>query len=138
MPLRSQLVNWSLFIALSFIWGSSFILMKVGLNTLSAYQVAALRLFSAGIFLMPVAINKIRQVPFDNLTLIVISGLLGSLIPAFLFCLAETKIDSALTGILNACTPIFTIITGLLFFKSGIRWHKVIGIIVGFTGLTLL
>ena len=138
MAIRAQLVNWSLFIALSFIWGSSFILMKVGLNTLTAYQVAALRIFSAGIFLMPVAVKKMRKIPFAKLNLIIISGLLGSFFPAFLFCIAETRIDSALTGILNACTPIFTIITGVLFFKSNIRWHKVMGILTGFIGLTLL
>src|SRR5688572_20578692 len=78
MAIRAQLVNWSLFIGLSFIWGSSFILMKVGLNTLTAYQVAALRIFSAGIFLMPVAVKKMRQIPFPKLNLIIISGLLGS------------------------------------------------------------
>jgi drug/metabolite transporter (DMT)-like permease len=138
MPLRAHLINWGLFIALSVIWGSSFILMKVGLNTLTAYQVAALRLFSAGIVLMPVAIRKIRQVPLNKLTLIILSGLLGSFFPAFLFCLAETKIDSSLTGILNACTPIFTIITGALFFNSMVKWHKVVGILIGFLGLTLL
>ena len=138
MVLRAHLINWSLFLALSVIWGSSFILMKIGLNTLTAYQVAALRLFSAGIFLMPVAIKKIRQLPFNKLVLIILSGLLGSFFPAFLFCLAETKIDSSLTGILNACTPIFSIITGAIFFKSPIRWHKMMGILVGFTGLCLL
>ena len=138
MALRAHIINWSLFIALSVIWGSSFILMKIGLNTLTAYQVAALRLFSAGIFLMPVAVKKIRQLPLNKLVLIILSGLLGSFFPAFLFCLAETRIDSSLTGILNACTPIFTIITGAIFFKSTIRWHKIVGILVGFTGLCLL
>lgn len=87
---------------------------------------------------MPVAIKKIRQIPYNKLSLIILSGLLGSFFPAFLFCIAETKIDSSLTGILNACTPIFTIITGALFFKSRIKWHKVVGILVGFIGLTLL
>src|SRR3954469_865399 len=110
MPVREKLINWAIFIALSAIWGSSFILMKIGLNVLSPYQVAALRILSAGIFLLPAGIGRIRQLQKKKLLLVILSGLLGSFFPAFLFCIAETKIDSALTGILNAFTPFFTIL----------------------------
>jgi drug/metabolite transporter (DMT)-like permease len=133
-----RLVNWILFVVLSIIWGSSFILMKEGLNTLSPYQVAALRLFSAGIILLPVAIKKISLLRSGKVTLIVVSGLLGNFFPAFLFCIAETKIDSSLTGVLNAFTPFFSLITGVLFFNVKIKWHKVAGILIGFIGLCLL
>lgn len=138
MEARYRLINWGIFLALSVIWGSSFILIKIGLQTLSAYQVAALRLLSAGLILLPVSIRQIKNLPKSKIPLIILSGLLGSFFPAFLFCLAETKIDSSLTGILNALTPIFTIITGVLFFKSTIHWRKALGVIIGFGGLCLL
>jgi drug/metabolite transporter (DMT)-like permease len=138
MSWRYTLINWILFTALSIIWGSSFILMKVGLERLTAYQVAALRLFSAGVFLIPVAVKQLKQLRKDKLFLIVLSGTVGSFLPAFLFCIAETKIDSSLTGILNAFTPFFTIIAGALFFQTSIPLQKFLGILIGFVGLVLL
>ena len=66
------------------------------------------------------------------------SGVLGSLLPAFLFCKAEEGLDSALAGTLNALTPIFAILTGALFFKARTSFHKVLGIVIAFSGSILL
>ena len=66
------------------------------------------------------------------------SGVLGSLLPAYLFCIAEQGIDSALAGVLNSLTPIFVIIIGALFFQSRTSTNKVIGIFIAFTGSILL
>jgi len=66
------------------------------------------------------------------------SGVLGSLLPAYLFCIAETGIDSALAGTLNSLTPIFVIITGALFFSSKTSGNKILGILIAFTGSLLL
>ncbi len=113
--------------------------MKIGLdNHLSPYQVAAIRIVSSGIVLFPTAIRFIRQVPSGKLLLVFLSGVLGSLIPAFLFCIAEEGIDSSLAGTLNALTPIFVIITGTLFFKAIAPVNKIIGIIIAFAGMVLL
>ena len=131
-------LNWFIFIMLSIIWGSSFILMKEGLKNLSAYQVASLRIVFSGIVLLPTAIKCIRHIPKDKLLTIFLSGLLGSLLPAYLFCVAEEGIDSALAGTLNSLTPIFVIITGAVFFNSKASANKVLGIIISFTGSILL
>ncbi len=127
-----------IFIVLSIIWGSSFVLMKEGLVHLSAYQVASLRIVFSGIVLLPTAIKYFWQIPKDTLLVIFLSGLLGSLLPAYLFCIAEEGIDSALAGTLNSLTPIFVIITGALFFKSTTTPNKIAGIIISFTGSVLL
>lgn len=66
------------------------------------------------------------------------SGVLGSLLPAFLFCAAEEGIDSALAGTLNSLTPIFVIITGALFFNSKTAFNKILGIVIALTGSILL
>ena len=66
------------------------------------------------------------------------SGVLGSLLPAYLFCVAEMGIDGALAGTLNSLTPIFVIITGALFFSSTTSANKVLGILIAFTGSILL
>ncbi len=66
------------------------------------------------------------------------SGVLGSLLPAYLFCVAEIGIDGALAGTLNSLTPIFVIITGALFFASKTSANKILGILIAFTGSILL
>ena len=137
--MNKKLLNWLLFIALSAIWGSSFILMKIGLNNhLSPYQVAALRIVSAGLVLLPTAIKYIRQIPANKLFIVFMSGAIGSLVPAFLFCLAEEGIDSSLAGTLNCLTPIFVIVTGALFFKTHTSANKIIGIVIALVGSLLL
>lgn len=133
-----KLLNWFLFAALALIWGSSFILMKAGMEALSAYQVAAIRMLSGGLILLPMALKSFREIPREKIGLVVLSGFLGSFFPAFFFCIAETKIDSSLAGILNALTPMFTISIGALFFQLQINAAKIAGVLLGFIGLCLL
>ena len=135
---RNTIVNWSLFLALSFIWGSSFILMKEGLRALNAYQVAALRIGSGGLVLAPLAYKYMQQAPPGKLGYIILSGLIGSFFPAFLYCIAETKIDSSLAAFLNALTPISTIIIGVFFFKSRLPVQKILGVLLGLFGMVIL
>ena len=130
--------NWVIFIVLSVIWGSSFVLIKEGLVHLSAYQVASLRIVFSGIVLLPAALKCISNIPKDKIFIIFLSGLLGSLLPAYLFCIAEIGIDSALAGTLNSLTPIFVIIIGAVFFNSKTTGNKTWGIIISFAGSILL
>ncbi len=136
--MNTKLFNWLLFFILCLVWGSSFILMKEGLKELSAYEVAAMRMLSGGIVLLPFAMKSFQRMQRKDLGLLIVSGLLGSFIPAILFCVAETKIDSALAGMLNALTPLFVITIGALLFKTAVPWKKVAGVLVGFSGMLLL
>ncbi len=136
--MKDKLLNWGIFIALSLIWGSSFILMKEGMRVLSPYQVASIRILSAGLVLTPFALKALRQIPKNKWLLVVLSGLLGNFFPAYLFCIAETQIDSSLAGILNALTPLFTILVGISFFQLKASSTKIIGVVIGFIGLCLL
>ncbi len=108
------------------------------MNVLSPYQVASIRIMSAGIILLPFAIKAFKHIPAEKRLLVIFSGLLGSFFPAYLFCIAETKIDSALAGILNALTPLFVIVTGIGFFQLKVKLNQIVGIIIGFIGLALL
>jgi drug/metabolite transporter (DMT)-like permease len=112
--------------------------MKEGLKAFTPNQVASLRMLSAGLVLLPFAFKALKQIPREKMALVIFSGILGNFIPAFLFCIAETQIDSSLAGILNSLTPMFTIIVGVLFFKVPTSFIKIIGIIVGFVGLSFL
>ncbi len=136
--MRDKVINWALFVALCLIWGSSFILMKAGMTRLTAYQVATVRILSAGIVLIPFAWKGFTSIPKNKLFIVIVSGLVGSFIPAYLFCIAETKIDSSMAGILNALTPLFTILIGISFFQLTAKPIKILGVLVGFIGLCLL
>lgn len=136
--MKDRLINWGIFIALSLIWGSSFILMKEGMTQLSPYQVASLRILSAGLVLVPFALKALKQVPRNKLFLVILSGLLGNFFPAYLFCVAETQIDSSLAGILNALTPLFAVSVGVFFFQLKASRTNILGVVIGFIGLCLL
>ena len=139
--MNKKFINWGIFILLSVIWGSSFLLMKIGMQAgtvqLSPYQVASLRMVFAGIVLVPFAFKALKQIPKNKLGLVILSGIIGNFIPAYLFCIAETKIDSALAGILNSLTPLFTIIVGMVIFKISIDRKKIGGILMGLVGLCI-
>ena len=136
--MNNKFIHWVIFCLLALIWGSSFVLMKEGLTQLSPYQLAALRMLFAGLILLPFAFKAFKKIPREKMGLVLLSGIIGNFIPAFLFCIAETKIDSALAGILNSLTPLFTILVGLFFFKIATNTQKMVGILVGFIGLCLL
>jgi drug/metabolite transporter (DMT)-like permease len=131
---RAYLSNWALLFTLVLIWGSSFILMKKGLEQYSYQEVALLRIAITCLFLLPFAIRSIKKVTAKKLGLMTIVGVVGNGIPAFLFTKAETGIDSTLAGILNSLTPLFTLIIGVLFFKSKTKWYNVLGVFIGLAG----
>jgi drug/metabolite transporter (DMT)-like permease len=136
--MNQRFAHWGVFLLLSLTWGSSFILMKIGLESFTAYQVASLRLTAAGIALFPFFPKAIRQTPVNKLPVIILSGILGNGIPAFLFCLAETEIDSSLAGILNALTPLMALLSGIIIFKSPFKKAQLTGIFVGLLGVVFL
>ncbi len=133
-------VAWAILLFLAIIWGTSFILIKRGLydsdgNAIySDVQVAALRMFMAFLCLLPIAIKHLRELVGKHWKGLLISGLFGNGIPAFLFATAQTQLDSSFTGMLNALVPLFTVVLALLFFKARIRWYNGIGIIIGLGG----
>ena len=132
------MLSWILYGVLCLIWGSSFLLMLIGLEKLNAWQVAAIRLFSAGVILLPFAWKVMQRIPKEKISFIILSGFLGSFFPAFLFCLAETKLDSSFAGTLNSLTPIFVLIVGASFFQLKVNRRQVLGILISFTGSILL
>ncbi len=119
---------------LTLIWGSSFILIKNGLIAFSADQAAAIRIICALIFLVPLVPRSFKLTRRIDLKYIALVGLIGNLITAFLFSLAQTRIASSVSGMLNALTPVFTIIVASLFFRMKITLAQVIGILIGLVG----
>ncbi len=146
MKTNRAFTKWGLFIILSFIWGSSFELMKMGLfenhdlskPILSSWQVAAIRLVSAGLVVLPFLAFAIKRVGRSKLGYVSLSGILGSFFPAFLFTIAETKIDGAFAGALNSLTPVFVILIAFLFFRKKVATKAYLGIGIALIGSVLL
>lgn len=135
---------WIRIAILALIWGSSFILMKRGLYApdgtalFTGMEVAALRIASAFLILLPLIIRHLRSIPKDKLWIILASGFLGNGLPAILFAIAQTNISSSLTGVLNSLTPIFTAIAGILLFGSKLNKKVIYGLILGLGGSAIL
>ncbi len=137
--MNNRVISWGIFILLCFIWGSSFILMRFSTKELSSMQIASLRIFSAGLVFLPFAIFHLSRIPRKKMLLVILTGITGNLLPAFLFAEAIAKnIDTSLAGILNSLTPICVIVVAVSFFKDKIGLQKIIGVLVGFAGLVLL
>ena len=130
--------QYSILLLLAFVWGSSFILMKIGLKSFSSNQVAAIRILMASLVLLPISIKNLKYLKRKDLKSLLIAGFIGTFIPAFLFTKAQTRIDSSLAGMLNSLTPVFAMIVGILFYKVRTGWMQVIGLILGLLGAVWL
>lgn len=130
--------TWLLLAVLALIWGSSFILMKRGLYhegipVLTPWQMATARLSIAWLALSPLLLRHASLLR-KHWRPMLGSGLLGNGLPALLFATAQTRIDSALSGMLNSLTPLMTLLTGLLFFATPARLVHFMGIGLGLLG----
>ncbi|CAB4785060.1 MAG: EamA family transporter [Actinobacteria bacterium] len=135
--------SWiGLYIALGFVWGCSFIFIKLGLEFLTPIGVAFGRVSLGALTLVFWARFKKIQLPTDKkiwLHLWVVSLLLN-VIPGVLFAVAETEVTSILAGIINAVTPLMTLLAIMIAFREERpKNFQVLGLVLGFTGvLTVL
>ncbi|QDH78844.1 DMT family transporter [Echinicola soli] len=133
-PLRS----WLLLGFLSLVWGSSFILIKKGLMVFSPGEVGAYRIVSAATVLLPLSLPRILKLSRKQIGNLMVVGLVGSFLPAFLFAKAQTQLSSSITGVLNALTPLFVVVIGALFFRAKITVRNGLGLLIAFIGVIIL
>jgi|TARA_B110000263_G_scaffold244080_1_gene251635 drug/metabolite transporter (DMT)-like permease len=138
MKNNSSLYAWSLLILLSLIWGISPILIKKSLISLNPFEVGALRLTFASISLLPFIFYNIREVRKKDYLILLISGIVGNLLPYFLYPIAQTQIDSNTSGVLTSLTPFFALIIGIFFYNQRATKNNLIGLLIGFLGTVTL
>ncbi|MFS4482523.1 DMT family transporter [Hyunsoonleella sp. 2307UL5-6] len=131
-------LKWVYLIILSLIWGSSFILIKKGLIGLTPIQLGAIRIIFTAFFLFIAGFNRIKSIKLKDWKWVVLTGLLGTFFPSFLFAYAETEIDSSVASILNSLVPLNTVVLGLLIFKIKSTKRQVLGIFIGLLGTFFL
>lgn len=136
--MKSPNIKWIYLLILSIIWGSSFILIKKSLLGLTAFQLGALRTIITGMLLLVFGFNNLKAIPKSKWKWLLLSGILGSFIPAFFFAIAETEIDSAVVSILNSLVPLNTILLGFAVFRITSTKRQVFGVIIGFIGTAIL
>ncbi len=130
--------RWFYLIVLSIIWGSSYILIKKGLEGFSALQLWGVRVLLAGLLLLAIGYGSLRTIRRQDWKWVALSGLVGSFIPMFLFAWAETEIDSGVVSILNSLVPLFTLFVGYGLFRISFTLNQVFGVLVGLLGAALL
>jgi drug/metabolite transporter (DMT)-like permease len=123
---------------LGFVWGSAFILMKRGLVSFAPMQLASLRLVFAGSVAVFFFMRSYRSLEKRDWLYLAISGTIGNFIPAYLFASAGSEIPSSLSGALNAMTPFFALIFGVILFSQLFLIRQFIGILVGLAGALIL
>lgn len=136
--MQARQLKWILLIIMALIWGSSFILIKKGLIGLDPYQLGSLRMIFASLFLLAIGFRTLPKIPSDKWKFMALTATLGIFIPAYLFAIAETKIGSSITGVLNSLTPLNSLILGALVFGLSFRRIQIIGVTIGFIGSLML
>ncbi|MDC1459482.1 DMT family transporter [Flavobacteriaceae bacterium] len=135
--MENKNLKWIYLLILSFVWGSSYILIKKALIGLSPLQVGSLRTIISTFLLLAIGYSSLKTIPRDKWKWILITGLV-SFIPPFLFAYAQTEIDSALAAILNSLTPLATLLIGVGFYRFKIDSKQISGVIIGLIGSVLL
>ena len=140
MPPRegSKLKAWLLLILLALVWGTSFILIKRGLEWFTPMQVGSVRLATAGLVLLPMAFARMKGLVARDWLLLLISSLVGNFVPVYLFAFAQTNLGSGITGVINSLTPFFVLVAGFLFFRQNLYRREAIGLVIGFLGTSIL
>ncbi len=133
--------DWALFLAISMIWGSSFLLIAESLEALTPGVVTLFRVGGGALTLLVIRALSSGSGPSitarDNLR-IALMALLWIVIPFSLFPLAQEHINSALTGLLNGATPVFVALFSLLMTGTRARGGLLLGLGLGFVGVVIL
>lgn len=135
-------VPWQVkYVALVLIWGSSFLLMKVGLESLHPVQIAALRILTGALVITVLLHAGGGRLPVDRRVWghLLVTGFLLATLPFTLFALSETRISSALAGIGNATTPIATVLAVLVILPGErATGRRLAAIAIGFAGVVTI
>ena len=138
---RATPVEWLVFLALGVAWGSSYLFIKIGVETLTPFTLVAGRL-AIGAAVLALVIRLRRQVmPVKRSTYghLLVVALLGIVIPFSLITWGEQTIDSGLAAILNGTVPLFAIVlAALVLADEPITVNRLIGLVVGFIGVVVL
>lgn len=141
-PTRVTRVPWQAkYVLLAFIWGSSFLLMKVGLRTMAPLQISGLRIFAGTATLLTLLAITGGRLPRARRTWghLAVSGVFLTALPFSLFAAGEVRVSSALAGIGNATTPLAAVFFALALLPSDrLSPRKLAAVVIGFAGVIVI
>ena len=139
---RAALLPWFLFFALGVMWGSSYLFIKLGVETLEPFQLIAARmLVGLAILWLIVGLWKREPIPRDRRTYghLIVMSIINIIIPFTLITWAEQSVDSAVAAIINGAVPLFIILPAAIFLPDEpVTLNKLVSLPLGFVGVVLL
>jgi drug/metabolite transporter (DMT)-like permease len=128
-------LDWTLFVSISVIWGSSFLLMAIGLEAFEPGVITLLRvgLGAAALWLAPAA--RAATVDRSDWPRLAVLSIVWVAIPFTLFPIAQQYINSAIAGMLNGAMPIFAAVIAVFLLNRLPRATTIVGLVIGFAGV---
>lgn len=129
--------DWAILSAVALIWGSSFLWISIGLESLSPPAIAFLRVALGGLalaFFAP-ARQRVERGAWPAIALI---GVVGNAGPALLFAIAQQRVESSVAAMINAATPLAVLTVSILMLRRSPGVNQVRGLLIGFAGVALM
>jgi drug/metabolite transporter (DMT)-like permease len=141
MTTRATPTDWAIFLALGIMWGSSYLFIKLAVDSFGTFTLIMLRLAVGAAFLWAVVRLTDTRLPRERRIYghLLVMAVINIVLPFSLITWAEQSVDSALAAVLNSTVPLFVIVIAPAFLPDEpIRVNGVIGLVVGFIGVVLL
>src|SRR6188508_2650365 len=133
--------EWLTFLALGVMWGSSYLFIKLAVDSFGTFTLIAFRLLIGAAFLWLVVVMSRQTLPRDRRIYghLLVMAIINITIPFTLITWAEQSVDSALAAIINATVPLFVLVIAPMFLPDEpIRVNGIVGLVVGFMGVVLI
>ncbi len=133
--------DYVLLLSLSAIWGSSFLFIKIGVDSIPPVSLTAGRLALAAVLMAVVALLAKQSLPRERRVwiLIAMAALFGNVFPFTLISWGEETVDSGVAAILMAVMPLTTVLLAHIFTQDEpLTRHKAVGVGLGLLGLIIL
>jgi len=127
--------DWFRFVSVSLIWGASFLFIAIGLDAFHPGLLTWLRVGFGALLMAMLPQARATRIPREDLPRVFLLGVIWVAIPFTLFPIAQQWIDSAVAGMLNGATPIFTAIIASVLLRQLPGRLQVGGLAVGFLGI---
>jgi drug/metabolite transporter (DMT)-like permease len=132
--------DWLLLVLLSVLWGATFLFIAMGVQALPPLTIVLARVGIAALVLLPLIPLLGYRLPatLASWTLFVVQALINNVVPFTLMVHGQTRIAGSLAAVLNATTPLFTLILARLFVGEALSPSKIVGVVLGIAGVVVL
>ena len=141
MNARSNRIDWLVFFALGFMWGSSYLFIKLAVDDFGTFTLVAFRLVVGALLLWSVVRIAHQPLPRERRIYghLLVMAVINITIPFLLITWAEQSVESSLAAILTSPVPLFAIVLSAIFLADEpIRVNGIVGLIVGFVGVIII